>query len=209
MNTLEKGSVILFQGDSVTDCGRDRISPDGLGRGYAFIISALLAAEYPGLFLKFHNRGISGNRTSDLLSRWKEDCIDLRPDIVSILIGINNTWRRYDSDDPTPVETFEREYRALLTMTRDALDPLFVICEPFVLPVPEDRRKWREDLDPKIAVTRALAAEFSALYIPFDGIFAAASTRTDPAYWAPDGVHPSEAGHGLMAREWIDRVTGA
>ena len=97
--------------------------------------------------------------------------------MVSILIGINDSWRRYDSDDPTPKENFEADYRYILRQTRDQLHTKLILCEPFVLPVSEDRAAWREDLDPKISVVRKLAAEFNAIFLPLDGIFAQAAAR--------------------------------
>lgn len=205
-----QGQTILFQGDSITDCQRERDSHAetgaALGHGYAFIAASLVEAQYPELRLKFINRGISGNRVRDLRARWQPDCIDLKPDWVSILIGINDTWRRYDSGDPTSAEDFERDYRFILEQTAAATSARLILCEPFLLPCPGDRLNWREDLDPKIAVARSLAREFNALYVPFDGVFAAAATRREPAFWAGDGVHPSHAGHALMADAWLRTV---
>jgi lysophospholipase L1-like esterase len=207
---LKRGARILFQGDSITDCGRDR---DGrgagsMGTGYPFLVASLLAARYPALGLVFTNRGVGGNRARDLDARWDADCLALAPDVVSILIGINDTWRRYKTNDPTSAEAFHQSYRSILSRTRDRLGATIVVCEPFVLPSLPDRADWREDLDVKIAAARSLAREFGAIYVPYDGIFAAASTTVDPAYWATDGVHPTDAGHALMAEEWIRRVVG-
>jgi lysophospholipase L1-like esterase len=126
--------------------------------------------------------------------------------VVSILIGINDTWRRYDSNDPTSAEAFEQSYRDILTRTRENTDALIVMMEPFVLPYPQDRLTWREDLDPKIQVVRSLAREFEAALIPLDGIFAQAACRREPEYWAADGVHPTLNGHALIAREWLETV---
>jgi len=204
---LKPGDRILFQGDSITDCNRNRELEDNLGRGYALMASGMLAALHPELAPTCLNRGISGNRTGDLLERWEDDCLALKPDVLSLLIGINDVWRRYDRNLPTSAEEFEHNYRVLLSRTREALPEVrLILLEPFVLPVPDDRRKWREDLDPKIAIARQLAAENDALYVPLDGIFAAAATRQPPAYWAEDGVHPSPAGHGLIARSWLEAV---
>ena len=156
--------------------------------------------------MRFVNRGISGNRVKDLRARWDKDCIDLKPDWVSILIGINDTWRRYDSNDPTSVDSFEADYRHILERVKNELDAGLIICEPFVLPFPEDRNAWREDLDPKIAVVRKLAREFEAIFIPLDGILAAASAVREPAFWAADGVHPTPQGHALIAQAWLKAV---
>ncbi|MCM3273597.1 SGNH/GDSL hydrolase family protein [Paenibacillus elgii] len=206
MTKIEDGAVVLFQGDSITDCGRNREAGSDLGRGYALIASALFASKYPEKQVQFINRGISGNRVKDLQQRWQEDCLDLKPTWVSIYIGINDTWRRYDRNDPTSVEAFAEGYRDLIVRTKETLDAKLILVEPFVLPVPEDRKRWREDLDPKINAVRELAREFETLYVPLDGLFAAASTKAPSAYWAPDGVHPSPAGHALIANAWLEAV---
>lgn len=196
---------ILFQGDSITDCQRDRSDPASLGKGYALMAASMLAASQPGLAPDCLNRGISGNRTGDLLERWKADCLALKPDVLSLLIGINDVWRRYDRNLPTSAETFEANYRKLLDRTHEALpDVRLILMEPFLLPVPEDRRQWREDLDPKIEIVRQVARDYGARLVPLDGIFAAASTRQPPESWAADGVHPTPAGHALIAQAWLE-----
>lgn len=207
MSTIIKNnSIVLFQGDSITDCGRSRENDEYLGAGYANMIAAWFSAAYPEKNVKFINRGISGNRVKDLVARWEEDCIKLKPSLVSILIGINDCWRRYDSNDPTSVEDFKAGYRKILSQIRENLDAQILICEPFVLPYPEDRKQWREDLDPKIQAVRELAREFKTLYVPLDGLFAAASTKREPEFWAADGVHPTQAGHALIAQAWLKAV---
>ena len=203
---IQPHATVLFQGDSITDAGRSRENGEDLGRGYAAMVAAWFSARYPGHSVRFLNRGISGNRTGDLLARWKEDCLDLYPTWVSILIGINDTWRRYDAGDPTPTDVFEANYRALLSMTADIVGSHIIILEPFLLPIPPDRAAWREDLGPKIAVVRALAREFNTLFVPLDGLFAAAATQREMAFWLPDGVHPTPAGHALIAQAWLQAV---
>lgn len=198
--------IVLFQGDSITDAGRDWNDPNSMGRGYPMIAGALFQARYPESGVLFYNRGIGGSRVCDLRARWQQDCIDIKPTVVSILIGINDVWRRYDSNSPTSVEDFEAGYRDILTQTRQNLDAEIVMMEPFVLPYPEDRNKWREDLDPKIHVVRALAREYGAALIPLDGLFARAAARREPEYWAADGVHPTAAGHALIAQAWLETV---
>ncbi|MGF7033223.1 lysophospholipase L1-like esterase [Paenibacillus mucilaginosus] len=206
MTKIEDGAVVLFQGDSITDCGRNRQNGHDLGVGYALMAAARFGHLYPQKEVRFLNRGIGGNRVVNLLDRWQEDCIDLKPTWVSIYIGINDTWRRYDRDDPTSTEEFAERYHRLILQTKEQLNAKIILVEPFVLPVPEDRRNWREDLDPKIQVVRRLASEFQTLYVPLDGLFAAASAQTAPDYWAPDGVHPSPAGHALIADAWLKAV---
>ena len=202
----EQNPVVLFQGDSITDCGRDYANGASLGEGYAMMVAAWHAARNPSDRTVFLNRGISGNRAKDLAARWQKDCIDLKPTVVSIFIGINDTWRRYDSNDPTSTEAFEQAYRGIAGRVRDELGAHLVVLEPFVLPVPPDRRAWREDLDPKIQAARRIATEFGATYVPLDGLFAAVAARRDAAFWSPDGVHPSSAGHALIAQAWLDAV---
>lgn len=208
MTLIGDKDVVLFQGDSITDAGRSRSDLSDLGSGYAGMVAAWFAAQYPDKRVSFINRGISGNRAKDLRSRWSQDCIDLKPNWVSIMIGINDTWRRYDSGDATTTSEYEENYRALLDGIRKHLpaQTQILLIEPFVLPVPPDRAAWREDLDPKISVVRRLAREFGTLYVPMDGLFAAACAQREPAFWAFDGVHPSQAGHALIAQAWLRTV---
>lgn len=203
---LKDGELVLFQGDSITDAGRNRNDINDLGLGYPMFIASWFSALYPDKNVRFINRGISGDRVRNLKARWQEDCLDLKPDWVSILIGINDCWRRYDSNDPTSVEAFESDYRYILDQVKEKLNAKIILCEPFVLPTPEDRVQWREDLDPKIHVVRKLAREYGAIFIPLDGIMAQACARKEPAFWAADGVHPTPAGHALIAQAWLKAV---
>ena len=201
-----QGDMILFQGDSITDSDRNRFDPDDMGRGFAAMAAAFFCAQYPELGIKFLNRGVGSDRSCDMRLRWEKDCIDLQPDWVSILIGINDTWRFFDSGLETSPLEFEENCRAMLEDVRMHTKAGLILCEPFLLPYPEDRGLWREDLDPKIHILRALAREFGAIYVPFDGLFAKASTRQELTYWLKDGVHPTPAGAALMAQAWLDAV---
>ena len=203
---IEDGALVLFQGDSITDAGRDRQADGDLGRGYAQMAAAWFSVLYPEKNVRFRNRGVGGNRVKDLKARWREDCLDLKPDWVSIMIGINDTWRRYDSDAPTTCEAYEADYRHILTRVRDEPGAKLILIEPFALPTPPDRLEWRVDLDPKIQAARGLSREFDAVHVSMDGIFAAACSRATADFWAPDGVHPTPAGHALIARSWLKAV---
>jgi lysophospholipase L1-like esterase len=203
---FRQNDLILFIGDSITDCRRDKEIPDTLGMGFAAMAAGRLSMKHPELNLRFLNRGINGHRTCDLLARWDADCISLQPDWVSILIGVNNTWRRYDSGDPTPDDVFESEYRRLLQRLKDETEARIIMCSPFLLHVDAFVQGMREDLDPKIAIIRSLAAEFGAVWVDFDAAFVAAVQRHIPSYWAEDGVHPSIAGHALMAETWLNAL---
>jgi lysophospholipase L1-like esterase len=203
VTSIEDGAVVLFQGDSITDAGRGRENPGDLGQGYAMMASAWFSARFPEKNVTFINRGISGDRAVDVQARWQADCIDLNPTWVSIMIGINDCWRRYDRNDPTSTDAFEAAYRDILERTRKSLRAKLILIEPYVLPVPADRMKWREDLDPKIDAVRRLSREFDALLLPMDGIFAQACSKREPAFWAPDGVHPARPGQALIAQSWL------
>jgi len=197
---------ILFTGDSITDCGRMRENPDHLGFGYAALAAAHLQARLASPELKIFNRGISGDRAAALLARFDADLLALKPTVVSILIGVNDTWRRYDSNDPTDAKLFERDYRSLLQKITMHLKARVVLLEPFLLHDPQDRYAWREDLNPKIDVVRKLAIEFGVELLPLDGLFAQAATLAPATYWTADGVHPTMAGHALIAETWLENA---
>lgn len=203
---LQPDDTLLFYGDSITDCGRDRVNLANLGGGYVSQISARLGLAAASPELRVINTGISGNRIYDLESRLEADLLAHKPSVVTFLIGINDVWRRYDRDLLSPAAEFAAAYHRVLTRIQSELKPQLVLMEPFLLPVPEDRRKWREDLDPKITVVRDLAVEFGADLIPLDGLFAAAACRAPAGYWLPDGVHPSPAGHALIAEAWLENA---
>jgi lysophospholipase L1-like esterase len=203
---IAENEIVLFQGDSVTDVRRDRTNPNDMGNGYPMMVASWFAASFPEKNVTFINRGIGGNRVKDLRARWEEDCIQLQPTLLSILIGVNDCWRRYDKNDPTSVEKFEEDYRFILDQAKERTNAKIVLCEPFILPVPEDRKEWRVDLDPKINVVRNLAREYQTLLIPLDGIISSAAASKEPTFWLRDGVHPTPAGHALIAREWMRRM---
>ena len=197
--------TVLFIGDSVTDCGR-RDDPDrGLGNGYVRLVDeAFVAGGTPANIV---NRGISGNRVRDLRARWEKDVVALKPTLLSVMIGVNDTWRRYDENDPTTVEAFEADYRALLEALPGRDEMALVLMEPFLLPVTAGKAKWREDLDPKIAVVHALAAEFGAILVPANEYLNDIDVPLTEI--AADGVHPTELGHQLLARLWLDTIENA
>lgn len=205
---FKKDDLILFTGDSITDCNRDRNDQHSMGMGYAAMVAGRLGVDHAELNLCFRNTGISGDRACDLLARWDADCIDLNPDWISILLGVNNTWRRYDNNDPTPDDVFEAECRGLLQRMKDETAARIVLCSPFLLHTDPSIAQMRDDLDPKVAIIKKLADEFNAIWVDFDATFIAAQARHIPAYWAPDGVHPSIAGHALMADTWLGVVGG-
>lgn len=201
---------ILFIGDSVTDVGRDRTNAVDLGQGYPLMIATALKERYAELELSFSNRGIGGDKLKDMAARWEADCLSLNPTVVSILIGINDTWHAVGQDQfgsQEDLQQFEQLYRTLLTTLVENSVRQIILMEPFVLPYPIDREMWRSDLDPRIQVVRKLAYEFQADLIPLDGLLNAIGIKQGFALLTgEDGVHPTQKGHELIAKMWLDAV---
>ena len=198
---------ILFQGVIITDCGRDRSDIHSLGGGYAKFSAELIREKYPEIEFEFINQGISGNRAECLLARWENEAIAHDPDIISILIGVNDTWHNeIEERNWMHNEYFEDCYRKILTALKEKTNAKIVMIEQFLLYTP-DKAFFREDLAPKIEITRKLAREFADAYIPMDGLFAKASVENEPTYWARDGVHPTEAGAKLIAGYYLDAIS--
>ncbi len=198
---LTKNGVIVLQGDSITDAGRFGDAEE-LGSGYPRMVAKYIENFYPDLSMKVINRGISGNRSKDLVERWQKDTLDFNPTVVTVLIGINDTWRAFDSNDPTSVETYAANCENIMKRTKDAGASL-IILEPFAVPTGVVTDAWRADIDPKIDALRKLACKYADAYIPLDGIFYNLSVEAAPEIWTGDGVHPSAAGHRIIAKEII------
>lgn len=194
---LNTESTFLFTGDSVTDCGR-RDDVQKIGQGYVRVLTGLWRDAGPVVI----NSGIGGNRAADLAARVGPDVVDHGADLVSILIGINDTWRRYDRDDPTTAEAFADSYRSVLQRVSESGSQI-VLIEPFLLAISDEQQQWREDLDPKLEVVRSLAQEFSAILVPADTVLNKAAAKGDgPEAYAHDGVHPTPLGHVELAQLW-------
>ena len=198
---------VLFIGDSITDAGR-REDPEHLGTGYVRLVAAALAAR--GDARPVINTGISGDRAVDLRDRWEVDALDRDPELLSVYVGINDTWRRYDSADPTTADEFAATYWTLLDDAQERLAPRMILIEPFVLPVTAEQQRWgAEDLDAKRAVVAQLAAEFGAAFVPLQSLLLEAAAQEDGnASLAADGVHPTPAGDRLIAGAWLAAEAG-
>ena len=210
---ISDGDTILFQGDSITDMGRRRqnaATPNdqgGLGTGYAWLAAVELLADRPKAGLKIFNRGISGNKVYQLAERWQADCLDLKPDVLSILIGVNDLWHTLNGQYQGTVEIYERDLNALLQRTREALPKTkFMLCEPFVLRCGSVTDKWFPDFDHYRAAARRVADARGATFVPFQAMFDEAVKYAPPAQWAADGVHPTPTGASLMAHTWLKHV---
>ncbi len=205
--------TILFQGDSITDAGRSRSKegeandPAGLASGYAGLAAGFVLAARPGDGLRIFNRGISGHKVYQLAERWQRDCLDLQPSVLSVLIGVNDIWHMLAGNYNGTLEVYERDYRALLARTRQALPKVrLVVCEPFVLRCGAVTDKWFPLFNDYRAAARRVAQAHGATFVPFQAMFDAAVKYAPPEYWAKDGVHPSAAGAALMAHTWVNAV---
>jgi lysophospholipase L1-like esterase len=208
--TLNKQDIILFQGDSITDAGRNKeeMAPNvsrALGSGYSLMASGYLLNKHADKALTVYNRGISGNKVYQLKERWQLDCLDLKPNVLSIHIGVNDYWHTLSHNYKGTLENYEQDYRALLKQTRESLPGVkLIICEPFgvkgIKAVTED---WFPAFDGYRASARKIADEFEAVFIPFHDVFVKAQKVAPGVYWTGDGVHPTLAGASLMAETWL------
>jgi lysophospholipase L1-like esterase len=202
---------IVFQGDSITHGGRINSDWDFnhiLGHGYVFNIAGEVGARYPEKDYIFINRGISGNRIVDLFARWKEDTINLKPDLLNILIGVNDLLRE-ENDKSTSNKVFERTYRILIEDLKGELpDTKIVLCEPFALDTSNHKlsAETKGDLEIKQKLVREISEKYSAVFIPLQQVLAEASAKKCAEYWLWDGVHPTAAGHYLIAQQWISKL---
>jgi len=213
--TLEKDDVILFQGDSITDAGRNRDNKNSnnssaLGSGYAFMAAAALLDQYADKNLTIYNKGISGNKVYQLAERWQADCLDLKPTVLSILIGVNDFWHTLTGGYKGTIETYRTDFKSLLDKTKQQLPNVkLIICEPFaVTGVKAVDEKWYPAFNDYRSAAKEIAETYNAVFVPFQSIFDKAQKKAPGAYWTGDGVHPSIAGGELMAQAWLEAVKG-
>ena len=213
LGMLRKGDSILFTGDSITDAFR---KPEEiniayqLGAGYALLIGARLMSEFPGANFRLANRGISGQRITQLEEYWERDCLDLAPTVVSILIGVNSTLGKFRDPKPPVDADFDCFYniydRLLNRLAERHPNVRLVLCEPFMLPCGMGEPALVEDIRIRAGYVRRLAKIHEATFVPFQARFDAALARASAEYWAYDGVHPTAAGFWLMAETWLKQV---
>jgi len=201
---FDKGSTVLFYGDSITDVGRNREDFYGLGNGYPVKTATIYHSLFAGNEVTFLNRGISGDTTTQLLERYDADVKALKPDYISILIGINDTWRRYDSDLYTSTEQFEANYRQLLRQIRSDLPNCkIILMEPWLLSSDPNKEMWHGDFDPKQETVNRLKPE-GDFFLKTTEIFEEAKKKGySDADISADGVHPTDFGHGLITLGWL------
>ena len=211
------GMTILFQGDSITDGKRGRNNDPNhiMGHGYAFSIASRWGADFPSNDLVFYNRGISGNTITQLQSRWPTDCLDLHPDLLSILIGINDAAKFVETppaeSEEIYVQAFEDTYRNLLEQVRKQNPKtIIVLCVPFLVPIGKFKDNWDSyhSIVAKLSArVQKIAKAFDAVIVDFQGVFEEARKKAPDSYWIWDGIHPTVPGHELMAREWLKQVS--
>ena len=197
---------ILFQGDSITDCDRSREKEYKLGTGYAMLVEAALGFECPGEY-EFVNRGISGNRIVDVYARIKKDIINLAPDVLSILIGVNDVWHEVSYQNGVAAEKFEKIYRMLIEEIREALPNVkIIILEPFVLSGPateEHIDEFTSEVALRAKAAKRIADDFGLTFVPLQAGFEALAQKAPATYWLRDGVHPTPKGHEFIKQEWL------
>ncbi len=199
---------VLFQGDSVTDAGRDRENPGDMGDGYPRYAAAMLVDAFPDEDFAFVNLGVSGNRTADIIARLDGDIVNIQPDIVVLLIGINDVWFRYLYDDATSEEQFEENLRTILEAVKSRTKASLLMIQPFFLEsVPADAPiGMREELDRKQAIYRTLADEYADAYLPLDEILHGDLPRA-PFYYTEDGIHPTPDGACFIGEACLGAMT--
>jgi lysophospholipase L1-like esterase len=212
--TFAPGNRMLFLGDSITDMKWGRNERDRnhyLGHSYVYLIASRLGVDLPQAKLEFFNRGMSGHRLTDLRARWQKDAIDMKPDVLSILVGVNDVSR--GGGKPVPLDRWEADYRFILDASRKAnADLRIVLLDPFVLcsgRLKEDDawQRWRGEVDRMGATVGQLARDYKAVHVKTQEVFDAAAEAVSPGHWIWDGVHPLPQGHELIARTWLEEVS--
>ncbi|MDR2119280.1 MAG: SGNH/GDSL hydrolase family protein [Tannerella sp.] len=210
--SLKRNSVILFQGDSITDCGRKREATncntfDMLGPGYVLLTATQILKTHAALQPKIYNRGISGNKVFQLRERWEADALAFMPDVLSILIGVNDFWHKLSSGYKGTVEVYDEDLRDLLQYTKEKLpDVRLVLCEPFAVKGGSaiEESRWFPFFDEYRESLKKIASDFNAVHVPFQSAFDAATKLAPARYWSNDGVHPDLPGRQLMADVWLE-----
>jgi acyl-CoA thioesterase I len=200
---LTPKSNFVFIGDSITDCGRGGES-EGIGGGYVRVIRDYLSAKDPAHAPQVINRGVSGNKVTNLRDRWTKDVLDATPNVLSIMIGINDVWHGLNpGGSGVDVATYRKTYGELIAQTKEKHPQCaIVLCEPTIISPPAHER-GNESLKPYVSAVRELAVEHKTLLVPLHDVFLDAAKSRPDIDWATDGVHPTSSGHMLIARQWL------
>ncbi len=213
--SLNANDVVLFQGDSITDSGRDKKQTIAnnvgcMGNGYALVAGSKLLADYPAKNLQIYNKGVSGNKVFQLADRWDEDCLKLKPNVLSIFVGVNDYWHTLNAANPYTgtIETYRTDYTKLIERTKQALpDVKLIICEPYAINgVKSVTDEWYPKFPEYQVVARQVAEKFNAGFVPFQAVVDKALKTAPGNYWSADGVHPNMAGITLLADAWLEAI---
>ena len=203
---LKPDQTILFIGDSITDADRDSRDYKPFGFGYVYFIANFLLAKYPTYNLNIVNRGVSGNTIRDLKNRWQRDCLHHKPDVLSILIGVNDVWRQFATEAELPYAVFPEEYEStyirLLDEVQQKCNSRIVICEPFMFCDDFDNPMFTK-LRRYIETVRRLAADFNAVLVPLQKPIDERIKEVPPQNWSDDMVHPHLWAHAWIAQQWL------
>lgn len=196
---------ILFQGDSITDALRNYDDHTDFGRGYALLVAAELGYENPDY--EFVNKGISGNRIVDVYARIKSDIINLKPDVMSILIGVNDIWSECERQDGVDTEKFYKIYDMLIAEVKEALPNIkIMIMEPCALKGFGNESYWEHfsaEVKKRAEMAKKIAEKYNLPFIPLQEGFDELAKKADASHWLVDGVHPTPFGHEFMKRQWL------
>jgi len=208
---LKDGQTLLFIGDSITDCGRTHPigARDGLGEGYVAFADGLLSSWYPERQIRVLNTGISGDRVTDLDARWQVDMLDITPDWLSVMIGINDVWRQFQFEDQpdfqqVTIDIYEKTYRKLLAKTRRSIDGLILMSPYLIEPSLSD--PFRQRMDEYSKVVEQLAHEFDAIFVDVQAAFDRYLAHRLTQSLCTDRIHPNKSGHMIIARAFLTAV---
>ncbi len=195
---------IVFFGDSITDCDRDRNDENSLGNGYVKILADKLRPIYPDMDISLINKGITGNEVCDLLARVQKDVIDYSPDAVVIMIGINNVIHKFKYGKELNLAQFERDLRLLIKKLKDA-GIVVIFLEPFLLPAP-DKKRMRPLFEKELDIIHRVCVEMCDEFVAYDEMFNGLCISTHYSQYAEDGVHPTFEGSDIIANTAIKAI---
>lgn len=208
MTLFQTNDRILFQGDSITDAGRCT-TPDNLGAGYVALLRGFFQVRHPNLHLEVMNYGVGGNRTTELLERWKVDCEDLKPQVLSLMIGVNDVWRlrgMWNGQVYVTLDEYKKQYRMLLDRALSAGVRQLILMSPTTIAEDNDLELARL-LDERTECVKKFASEYGAIYVPTREKQQVAMREAPETRWTADGCHPTAAGHALIAATWLEAVS--
>lgn len=202
MSGLKNFSTILFQGDSITDCSRLLVG-NGLGEGYVYMINEYIKKEMADLNISVVNRGIAGNKSTDLQARWKEDCLDIESNVLSLYVGVNDIWHRFSNSLELPDGEYDKAMHDLIDRYKEKYpESRIIVMSPFLMSKDDPAKTWSDSVNKYIGIAEEIAKEYKADFINMQELL---DSQNKPALeLTTDGVHPTEIGHKIIADKWIE-----